>query len=289
MFISKISILFILLISASIVYSSTLKVMNFNTMCDLCGDKEDYGRFKERLESMSDTINRHDPDLISLQEFRTKQQVLKRLIGRLDSAYHTVFARETILSYMDPTLMIKKNRFEVLRTKSIWLGPLAPHFSFGWSIKIPRMAQLAFLKDKKTQKEFLFVGAHFDNSEENKFKSAQYLNQYLKQFSLPILFAGDTNIKTVHKGYSYLLDGLFKDTFMGEEQTIFYANGAFSSKDACNLSKAPTFPLCRIDHVLLSHNAPWSVVSWGVDVYRYRGKIGFVSDHRAVIVVLKQH
>ena len=45
-----------------------LKLMNFNTMCVFCGDKEEYGTFEQRMAAVADTINRHDPDILSLQD-----------------------------------------------------------------------------------------------------------------------------------------------------------------------------------------------------------------------------
>jgi endonuclease/exonuclease/phosphatase family metal-dependent hydrolase len=276
-----------MLMMYSMVNAQGLKVVNFNTMCDLCGKKQDHGSFKKRLDAIGDTINRHDPDLISLQEFRTKRQVAVRLPRRIEERYTQVFAKGPLLSYADPVLMVRKERFKVLASQGFWLGPNSPDFSFGWKFGIPRRVQLAFLKDLKTLQEFILVGTHFDNASANKFASARYLNQYLKQYQLPIIFAGDTNIRPSQEGYEFLLDDLFVDTYQGNFETVFFANGPYDRNDACNLSKAPTFPECRIDHVLLSKNAPWSVKSWGVDVYKYYGKKGFVSDHRAVVVDLE--
>ena len=283
----KIALISSLLMLSSLAQAQNLKVLNFNAMCDLCGKKKDHGSFKKRLDAIGDTINRHDPDLISLQEFRTKRQVATRLPRRVDEKYTQIFAKGPILSYADPVLMVRKDRFKVLGSKGFWLGPKSPNFSFGWKFGIPRRVQIAFLKDLKTSLEFILVGTHFDNASDNKFPSAQYLNQYLKQYQQPIIFAGDTNIRTSQVGYEYLLNDLFVDTFQGDLETVFYANGPFERDDACNKSKAPTFPECRIDHVLLSNNSPWSVKSWGVDVFKYNGKQGFVSDHRAVVVELE--
>lgn len=262
--------------------------MNFNTMCDLCGKKKDHGSYKRRLSAIADTINRHDPDLISLQEFRTRKQVDSRLPKKLSSKYAPIFAKGAILSFADPVLLVRKDKFQVLETNGFWLGPKSQKISFGWKFGIPRRVQLAFLKDLKTGQEFIFVGTHFDNASDNKTASSKYLNHYLKQFKLPVIFAGDTNLKSDHEGYSILLNEIFVDTFQGDQETVFYANGPFGREDACNLSKAPTFPLCRVDHVLISTNSSWSVKSWGVDVFKYFAKKGFVSDHRAVIVELDQ-
>lgn len=263
-------------------FAEPLKIVNFNTMCDFCGDKENYGPFDKRLDSMADTINRQNPDLVSLQEFSNIRQV-RKVTKQLKNDYQLVFSDGKLANYTDPVLLIRKDRFTVLDQDGFWLGP-NPKSPKGWEMAIPRRMQWVKLLDKNTQKEFIFIGSHFDNNSANKTPSAKIVNEFVKAQTLPVLFAGDTNLKTEHDGYQFLLGNELIDTFPGVGNVNFFANGPYDIHDACNKAKSPTFPECRIDHVVHTANFPYTFKSWSVDVFKYNGKIGFVSDHRAVIV-----
>ena len=261
-----------------------LKVMNFNTMCDVCGNRANYGSFKQRLVAMADTINRHSPDLVSLQEFSTKREV-KKMLKMVSKSYHVVYASNQVFSFTDPVLLISKDRFDVQQQGGFWLGP-NPKFPLGWKLALPRRLQWAKVKDKFRNEEFVFVGTHFDNSSANKIPSASVANNFFDMQNTPVIFAGDSNIKAYDSGYNDLLGNTMLDTFPSSNEVVFHHSGPYDSSDACNKSKAQTFPECRIDHVLISKHGPWNVVTWAVDVFRYHGNLGFVSDHRAVIVTL---
>jgi endonuclease/exonuclease/phosphatase family metal-dependent hydrolase len=281
----KIILLFCLLVLPIIARATvSLKLMNFNTMCVFCGDKEEYGTFKQRLNAIADTINRHDPAILSLQEFTRKSEVNK-LLKKLKSKYIKIHLKG-LVSFVDPVLLVKKDRFEVTDEDSFWLGPNVK-LPLGWKVTFPRRLQWAELYDKETNQRFVLAGSHFDNSPTNKGPTAKLVNQYFKNFKLPVIFAGDTNLKPELEGYGDLLKDVFNDTFPGEDNVVYYSNGVTAPNDGCNLSKDPLFPQCRVEHVLTSKNSPWKVKSWALDVFRYHGRVGFASDHRAVIVELE--
>ncbi len=264
--------------------SGALKVMSFNTMCDLCATKSESGRFADRLDAMADTINRHDPDLIGLQEVRTRRQI-RRIRNRLKEKYLALFARGFPLSYADPVLLLRKSRFELRDSGGFWLGPRAPNFSLGWGIGIPRRVEYALVVDRRTGRMFYFVSAHFDNNAKNRIPSADLFAEVWRGSRFPVVFAGDTNLRPTSPGYATLL-GEFRDSFREVSQWRYFSNGMTTPSDGCNLTKTAVFPECRVDHVLLSQDAPWRIRNWGVDVYQYPKTRGFVSDHRAVVVEL---
>lgn len=266
-------------------HSSEVKVMTFNVMCDVCGDRDVYDRFKDRLGQIADTIKRHDPDLISLQEFRTKRQLM-RLNDLLGKKYRVLYSNGVILNYADPALFIKRERFDVLSHHSFWLGPRNGRFSFGWQFAIPRKLRYSRVKDRTTGKLFIFAGSHFDNHIENKAPSAELVNDYFSKFELPVVLAADTNLKPELPAYEVLKGNLFNDSYDQVSDVSYSANTTYSVHDACNIKKAKTFPECRVDHIFLSHKSPYHVKDWIVDVHRYGKKERFASDHRAVMVVL---
>tara|TARA_R110002049_G_scaffold190930_2_gene359599 strand:+ start:106 stop:879 length:774 start_codon:yes stop_codon:yes gene_type:complete len=255
-------------------------------MCDICGDKDHFDKFKKRVDQIVDTVKRSNPDIISFQEFRTKRQLLK-INKRLGKQYEVLYSDGLILNYADPALFIRKDRFEVIKHYSFWLGPRGGRFSFGWRFGIPRKLRYSVLKDKVSGLEFAFVGSHFDNSKKNKYPSAIMVNEHLIKKNLPIIFAADTNLKPDMEGLEFLKKDLFEDTFYKVDSVNYLANTPYSIHDACNIEKDTVFPDCRVDHVLLSKGSPFSVKKWSVDVYRYGNRKVFVSDHRAIIVDLE--
>jgi hypothetical protein len=253
-------------------------------MCDFCTKVGEHGSFEARLLAVADTINRHDPDLISLQEIRTGGQV-EELQAHLREKYVAVFASGFLINYPDPALLIRKSRFDVVSKNGFWLGPSSPGFTLGWKLSFPRRVEYVELKDRQTSVSFIFAGTHFDNNPRNREPSAEVVIQRFSDFALPFIFAGDTNLRPDRGGYVALANA-FHDTFRGVEGLPYVANGPTLPTDGCNLEKAPVFPDCRVDHVFLSKVSPWISKNWRVDVYKYPGTKGFLSDHRAVVVDL---
>jgi len=270
---------------ANFAFAAPLKVMTFNVMCDFCGTLAENGRFRERLAGVADTIRRHNPDLISIQEIWSGSDIreIEKLLG---DEYTSVYANSILVGYADPTLLIRKSRFKIIENDGMWLGPNSPDFSFGWVTTFPRRVEWVTLEDRSDQSRFIFSGAHFDNRAVNKDLSVDLVLEKFRQFTLPLVFAGDTNLRPAYPAYAKMKEAL-RDTFLEVPNHRYFSNTPVVNADGCNVQKAPSFPDCRVDHVLLSHGAPWKVKEWGVDTFRYFGNRSFLSDHRAVIVELE--
>lgn len=282
------SFLALFLFGASSVFAASpkdLKVLTLNVMCDFCSKDKERGSFEDRMVAVADTINRHDPDLVSLQEFRTRGQVMG-LLARVREKYTPVFASSFLLNYPDPVLLVRESRFTVLSKDGFWLGPRSPNFDLGWKTSFPRRVEFAELQDSKSGGQLLFAGTHFDNNPRNREPSAVLVVRKFASTLLPLIFAGDTNLRPDREGYS-LLAGAFRDTFLEVKSHPYVSNGPTTSVDGCNLDKGPDFPICRVDHVFLSKGSPWKTRKWSVDAFRYPGTNGFLSDHRAVVVELE--
>lgn len=276
-----------LLLSSVAVSASAgpIKVMTFNVMCDFCGTSEENSRFQEKLSGVADTIRRHHPDLVSIQEIWSGSDI-RKIEKLLHDEYVSIYANHLFMGYADPTLLVLKSRFKVLEQDGMWLGPRAPGFSFGWATTFPRRLEWVILEDLSDHLQFVFAGTHFDNRSVNKDPSTDLAIEKFKQFKLPLIFAGDTNLKPDHQAYLKMKQAL-RDTFLEVTNHPFFSNAPMVNADGCNVKKGPSFPECRVDHVLLSQNAPWKVKAWGVDIFRYFGNTAFLSDHRAVLVELE--
>jgi len=192
-------------------------------MCDFCSKGTGNGTFDDRLAAVADTINRHEADLVSLQEIRTGGQV-ELLQAHLFEKYTAVFAEIFGLSYADPTLLVRSSRFTVIEKDGLWLGPEAPGFGFGWKTSFPRRLEYVKLRENATGAELIFAGAHFDNNPRNREPSAELLMRKFEKSIVPVIFAGDTNLRPDRGGYS-TLSTAFRDTFIGSPLCIESADG----------------------------------------------------------------
>ena len=270
----------ILLLACCIFISNSyaLKVVTFNTTCDFCG-KGYYDKYSKRKKWIVDTLKRLDADVVALQEVRTSRQ-LKYIRKKLDD-YGLHYSKFKIVKYADPAFLLKKGRFEVLDKGGRWLGPKGDRrFTLGWKTALPRRLLWLKVKDLKTKKQLYLVTSHFDNRKENKEPSAKVLNEFTLDKDIPIIFAGDTNLRPHMNGYKTMMEE-FDDSFDIKEELVFLKNSQTNANDSCNLEKAKIFPACRVDHILLSKNYPWKVLKWGVDQYKYGKDQKFTSDHRA--------
>lgn len=270
-------ILWISLVFNFTIYASEIRVMSFNTTCSLC-NKGKFDKFSKRKHWIVDTIKRNNPDIISIQEVLTSYQ-LKWITKKLKN-YKLYYGNYRVFKFSDSALLIRKERFSVLKDGGYWLGRRGgKKFSFGWTFALPRRVQWATLVDKESGHEFTFVGGHFDNRKENKEKSAQFVIDTFSKEDRPIIFAGDTNLKPDTHGYD-LLKSFFADSFDLTDEFTMVRNSNTGLNDGCNLEKGKVFPDCRVDHILLSHRDGWQVTNWGIDQFQYGGK--FTSDHRAI-------
>ncbi len=261
-----------------------MRVMTFNTTCSVC-NKKTYNKFRHRKHWIIDTIKRSAPDLISLQEVLLPIQL--NWFKKNLKEYEPIFFRKLLIfRYPDPTLFIKKDKFEIIAKNGFWLGPLWGKFSLGWKIGLPRRVQHALLRDRETNQEFLFVGSHFDNAQKNKTQSASMFIKRYGKTDFPILFAADTNLRPHDEGYS-TLSTFLNDTFDMSPRISFIKNSNTTPDEACNVEKGLKFPECRVDHVMTSKSHRWNVYDWVIDQYRYGDDQKFTSDHRALYVDLE--
>jgi endonuclease/exonuclease/phosphatase family metal-dependent hydrolase len=272
----NILILFLTMFSTT-VFSSELKVMSFNTMCDICKGSSYFG-FNERLNNIRTVISSHNPDLVSLQEIRNYSHVVELMKGLPQFKY--IVSNYLFMSYADPTLLYNKDKFQLLDKGQFWLGPREGSFSLGWKFSLPR--QVHWIKLEGEFGPFFFVGSHFDNRLENLVGSAEMVNQYFKSKKEPIIFAADTNLTVDMDEYKKLVKGVFKNTFDIKES--FQVIGKYKTdKDICYTRKGKIFPECRVDHILLSKNLNWRITNFAVDATKASNG-EFPSDHRPVIV-----
>lgn len=273
------------LVTTSNSFAESFKVMSFNTMCDLCGS-ESYDTFEKRIKYIQTTIKEHSPDLVSLQELRLASHAK----GLFNKNFRIITTANSFISYADPLLAINSLKFEILEKGHFWLGP-SESFSLGWKYALPRQVHWVRLGIRTSNQQILFIGSHFDNRVENMLGSAKKVNDFIKQFNIPIIFAADTNITTDFEAYPILVGDELTNSFDIKKILTVYANKKvikqYQDKELCYHRKGDEFPACRVDHILLSKKHPWKINKWSIDISKFGEKKSFASDHRAIITELE--
>ena len=125
----------ILLILSSSAFSKEFSVMTFNTMCDFCKGSK-LSEYDERLRSVRELILKNSPDLISLQELRSKKHL--SFIAKELPDHKSIVSDYTLVSYADPAILFNTKKFKLIKAGQFWLGPNEGRFSFGWKYSLPR-------------------------------------------------------------------------------------------------------------------------------------------------------
>lgn len=169
----------------------------------------------DRMAAVVDTIVRYMPDTVGFQEAGTGW--FTYLKNNLGGAYEFVgFGRESTL-HSDGSLktnkgeacfvIYKKERFELLETKTTWLSAtpevLSKHHS---DQPYLRVITKAVLRDKVTLETFATFSTH-TNGEDYGYLEAQYAMEQIQPYledGVPVYFVGDFNARPDSAVYRYL-------------------------------------------------------------------------------------
>jgi len=280
-------------------------VMAFNVMCSFCKNSDFpqwQQEWKARLPMTKQTIARHDPDLIGVQE-------LSRLVSETheiddltqpeniygEVSYHfnakdemTDLGKAFEQDYPDATILYRKSRFDVLSQGQFWLSPTPDvAFSFGFAKNggsFFRLIVWAKLHDKIANRDFYFATTHFDNNSPSQELSAPLALQRFepKAKELPIIFNGDFNSTPANKAYVILNKGV-------DGKGFAFANAFDLAKTwriTTNREPVPAYDLTqRIDHFWLA-GAEFTVPWFKVDLWGYGANLQKPSDHDAMITAI---
>jgi endonuclease/exonuclease/phosphatase family metal-dependent hydrolase len=258
-------------------------VMTFNVLCSFCDDT--YDPWEDRVGYISDTIARHEPDLVGLQELFTAEEVQQLL--DLNPGYEGLFYADETSDYADATIWWRSDRYELLDSGFYWLSP-APDtpFSVGFSTpQLPRLVAWAHLRELSSEAELLFVDTHFDNNTPSQELSAPLLLERTeaRAGSLPIVVVGDFNSRPDSPAYAILTGGVEPG---GLALTNSFELAREWSIDSNEDPVPPYDPAIRIDHIFVA-GGEWTVPWWVVDTWVYGPSLLHTSDHFAMAAQLQ--
>lgn len=264
-----------------------LVVMTYNVLCaTICGIGE-YDPWEERIVHFADIFERHDPDLMGLQELSTREEVMQVL----DAAP----GREAIFfddgtAWADATIVYRKARFDVVDSGEYWLSPTPDKprtTGFSGGVQLTRLVVWALLHDKTTDRELYFATTHFDNNSPSQEKSAPLVMERSLPFvkTHPVLVVGDFNSTPDSAAYAILtgVDGDHGFAFV-DTQSIATEWSIVTNRDP-----TPEYDLAtRIDHIFVAgEGVTWQVARWQADLTTYGPLDRYPSDHFPIVAELE--
>ena len=237
--------------------AETYTVMSFNL---LVAKESEPDRFAAALTQ----INEADPDILGVQECSVLWYEF--LCEKLGDRYGVVGElNHTSTQMWRNAIFYKKDKFELLETKTQWLSATP-----SGSSRLPeetqyRILTYAVLKDVKTGATFAHCNTHMTIIEEVRESQFKVLVRLLEKIDYPIVMTGDFNTRENSQYYQKITDfGLYS------------AHVLTSANDPAHTVSSSTIDFCFVDpaHMgVVSHEVIEETVN-GVEP----------SDHNAVVV-----
>lgn len=258
-----------------------LEVMTFNVLCSFCNP--DYDPWENRLAYFADIFERHDPDLIGLQELTYPEEVDQILALR--PGYEAIYflGEEAgpygLVDYPDATILYRSARFRQRQSGFFWLSetPDVP-WSAGWAegLQFARIVDWAQLEERETGRLLLFVTTHFDNNSPNQEHSAPLLLERIGPMAgeAPAIVTGDFNSQPADPAYATLTSG---EGFRLDDAFDIAARWSVAS----NRDPPPAYDHADcIDHIFYAGaGMAWQCPQWTVDTFVYGPDAKYPSDH----------
>jgi endonuclease/exonuclease/phosphatase family metal-dependent hydrolase len=204
-------------------------LLDLNVRLDVQSDQAN--NYWHRKSHVFDFIKSNDPDLIALQEFLPA--MLTDLKDHFEKHYDVYAIPRDAWGESIP-ILIKKEVFEVLEKKTLWLSDTPEVSSKIEGSAFPRVMSYVVLKDIKHNKKLIFVNTHLDyQSEEVIYQQAVVLDSIIKKqiekHHAEVILTGDFNqfphtkaIQFLSARYQNIYDktSIITNTFHGFEMGV---------------------------------------------------------------------
>ncbi len=276
--------------------AAKVKIMSFNIDCRVCDLHHENGdSWRERTQNELDTMARHDPDLIGIQEPILRLDVMQLVPKGYKALYFNDSKYLPWGVYPDAVMMYKEDRFTVKNFNYFWLGP-NPYFPAGFDrLNLPRLAVYSQFEDKTDGTNFYFGSTHFDHGDDMEGKnvacteSAKELLRFTAPIAdnFPFLWVGDFNSKTANNNAYSILTNVTADFHLEDSYYNSPTQTVTTNQDPVQAYDYND----SIDHIFYANNhkvATYTPVDWTVDMYMYGTKsdpnaLHYASDHYAII------
>lgn len=169
----------------------------------------DYDKYpwSERKTVIKEMIEKYNPDLIGFQEIMEEQFNYLTSVFKDKYFYYGEY-RDFIYPSEMNLIFVKKDRFEVLSSNTIWLSETPNEkFSIGWDADLARVLSYIKLRDFTNGKMLYFLNTHFDHAgEEARTKSSKLALDLIKELNETTVLTGDFNTKPTYGFINTLLE-----------------------------------------------------------------------------------
>ena len=182
-----------------------LKVISFNIRCS---NDPNGNSVAERAPRLAEITARYDADIIGFQEYRPRWEPY---IAEFYNDAYDMFVKyrnETVDIEASP-ILLKKDKFDCLKTGYFWLSDTPEQESRGWDEKYNcyRMCVYVILREKQTQKTFTVMNTHFGFGDCGQVASTKLIYSYSKKISdYPTFVLGDFNMTPKSAGYAAMTE-----------------------------------------------------------------------------------
>jgi endonuclease/exonuclease/phosphatase family metal-dependent hydrolase len=269
-----------------------LRFLTYNILCSLCFWDMDVAPWPERSSQLEYTITKYQPDVYGLQELIFREEVARFTLPNYTAIYYDGPPLEA-LPYADSTVYFNNNRFRLIDSGIIWMGPTPDEpWSAGFTRRFPRSTAWVVLQEISTGFEFYFNTVHYDNTGncDAKIPSSELVLDRARPYldTMPVIFSGDFNsAESPERGGSCT-----------EAYTMLLDDGYINTHDVAEniyLEMTPGFPTpddeyehgMRIDHILFQANATLfpniRVTNWIENREVFGEENNRASDHWAIV------
>ena len=302
------------LLNATIHFNSIpeykLKIMTYNVYCknekvkNAATGKVTDCRYETRARYIVNNIMDNEPDSIGLQEVTPELKLFlenfEDLNGRILGARYAAVGEYrdsgTDKSNEGCFIYYNKDKYQVVKSGTIWLSESAEKYSKHSESNYARIATYALLENKETGEEYVHVNTHLEHDHTNEKKTnaaavsgAEQIVQLLNSSfpNTPTVITGDFNQLKDSAPYNVFINAGFYDSRDASQTKNTYHNSYGIG------SGSTPYAAKTIDHIL--YNGYFNKKSYTVydEDYSNEAKYGrlklgyrYPSDHHPVVVTI---
>ena len=243
LFLSSVSLLFALAMSAQSIFVGTYNIRYQNS-----GDEKNGNVWATRCKVICDMINFEAPDVFGTQEVLIGQ--LRDLRAGLDNYDFIGVGRDDGKEAGEySALFYKKDHLTLLNNGNFWLNETPDKPKLGWDAACIRICTWGEFKQKQTGFHFFHFNLHMDHvGIVARREAAKLIVKKIREIAkgTPVIVTGDFNVDQNNEIFKIFTDsGILKDSYSAA-RLRFAENGTFNSFDTGLWSSS------RIDHVFVS-------------------------------------
>lgn len=248
-----------------------IRFMTFNIRFDAVADAPGGNRWRDRLDSVRETIARSGPDIVGFQEALRTQ--LDDLVEAMPTHRGVGKPRDVGETAEYVPLFFDASRFTLEEQGDFWLSPTPEaEGSLGWDTGVTRHCTWVRLEDRASGLRFAVFNTHLDRwGHLARLEATKLIIQRIGLAPhLPAVILGDFNAEEDSEALSLLKAAGFRDTFRQihptatDVQTIHHYSDVSGSR--------------KIDYIMCDRH--WDVVE--ADIIRQEACGRLPSDHYPV-------